>query len=339
MVPTAQPISRGANERLGLLTLLAVTFVWGTTFVVMADVLRHMTACWLMVGRFGLALACLVPLALRRLGQMRLALLPGIRLGALTFLGFVLQTQSLHYTTEAHCAFGCSLVTVFVPVLSAAMYKVRPAPSTALALGFAIAGVLLLVGAQVGGLATGHPALAPGSMLLGDLLAGGSAAAFAGQVLFIGRLGAGVPLLPVVFIEVACVLVLSLVAALGGGDPWPQVDLSTLGGVTYLGVAATAGCLLGQMFGQARTDATRAAFVYATEPAFAAGLAWLCRGQAMTPTEMGGGLLMTAAAAVAERPMPRLRWRPKRRARAALPSPHLPGEHDGHPPRGPRAGP
>ncbi|RZK61679.1 MAG: DMT family transporter [Hymenobacter sp.] len=328
MVPTTKPLSSGRRESFGVLILLGTTVVWGTTFLVMAKALTSFTVGWLMAVRFALAALCLAPFALRQPSRLRRALWPGTLIGVLAFVGFTLQVDSLRYTTQAHCAFGTSLITVFVPLLGALVLGRRLLPSTWLALVCALLGMAGLVGGELLLPVPAAGALTPQGMLVGDLLAVASALGFAAQILLIERVAGRAPLLELVFVQVVCVCLLSLVTALASGEPWPTPTPSSLWSMAYLGVIATAGCLLGQMFGQARTSATRAAFIYALEPTFAASLAWAFDGEALGAVELCGGALLTLAAAVAERPSPRL-GRAKKPPPAPPPAAHPPGAHDG----------
>ncbi len=292
------------TRHLGQACLLAITAAWGTTFVVMAD----MQASWLpwplMAYRFGLGTAVLLPLLLvQRVSGGRRALQDGAFLGFFAFLGFALQTLAMRATSEAHCAFCTSLITVLVPLLSALKRRQAPSRSTLLAMACALTGMGLLLQGSDGPLADGS---AVAASALGDGLAALGALAFSFQIVALEHLAEGQPLLPLLVAELGAVAVLSLMGMLAAGQRAPPFEAHSYALLAYLGVVASALCFLGQLWGQARTPATQAAFIFATEPLFAAALAWVLHGQAMLPSEMTGGALVFFSALVAEGPVAHL---------------------------------
>ena len=284
------------SSRQGERVLLAITALWGTTFLAIQDALDNWPPYFVMATRFGIAAMVLLPLALRQSQKRPFRPWPlrdGLIVGIFAFTGFALQTVSLQYTTQAHCAFGTSLVTVFVPPLGTVLWRTPWRISTTVGLLAASIGAVLLLGSD----------LEPG-VRMGDFLAVAGAASFAGQVTMLGIYAKRAPLLPLVAVEVTVVTLLSGITLLATGEQVPA-DLAHWELLVYLGLIATALCMLGQVWGQARTSSTRAAFVYALEPIFAAAFAWTLRNESMTPTELVGAGLMVLAAVTADRATPR----------------------------------
>jgi drug/metabolite transporter (DMT)-like permease len=302
MPPLRTPAAplRSARQKRGEWALFGVTAAWGTTFLASADALLAWPTFSLMAWRFACGTAVLLPWALRRRPSPALCR-AGVGLGCLAFAGFSLQTVSLCYTTEAHCAFGTSLVTVFVPLLSMAVLRQPTGLRTLGAIALALVGMLCLLGAPHA--VVGGP---PGALaaqeasLAGDLLAVGGAVAFAWQILLLQKLATRHPLVPLVVCEMATVTALSFACAWATRSHAPPAGLNSYGVVLYLGLLPTALCLVGQGYGQATTSATKAAFIYALEPLFAAALAWVFHHQRLGPWEIFGGALVVGAALLAE---------------------------------------
>jgi drug/metabolite transporter (DMT)-like permease len=291
-MPT-QPLE-AVRQRRGELVLFIITAIWGTTFVASQDVMDTWPPLLLVSLRFALAALVFLPVVLRQ-GFTPLTLRYGVSIGVFLGMGFCLQTASLAYTTAARTAFGTSCVTVLVPVVSFLLLKQRWQAGTWLALVLAAGGIVLLMGQALG--AGGR---------LGDAMALASAGVFAVQMTLLSELARRVPLVPLLFVQLVLTAGLSAAASVIFDEPWPAWKAAPWGTVIYLGVVATALCLLGQVFGQSRTSATRTAFIFALEPIFAAAFAWLTRGEALSPVEWVGGAAVVAAALVADRPLPLL---------------------------------
>ncbi len=283
------------RRRQGELALFAVTALWGTTFLAIADSLASWGVTVLLAARFGLGSLCLLPW-LQAAHFDRRTCGRGALLGLLAFVGYALQTLALRFTTQAHCAFGTALVTVFVPLLAALVWRQRCGQRTLLAVVCALVGMAILLG---GNLLHGPQRAVP-NLLLGDAIALLSAVGFAAQVLLLERYARSTALLPLVFCEIVSVALLSLVAAGIAGEAPPPYSPAAYLPVLYLGACGTAAALVVQVWGQARTSATKAAFIYALEPLFAAVLAWVVAQQPLTPLEMAGGLLVVLSATLAE---------------------------------------
>jgi drug/metabolite transporter (DMT)-like permease len=81
---------------LGLLTLVGITVIWGTTFAIVKNSLQYIPAPLFPSRRFSLAAACIVwvrwdPRALQ----------PGVWLGLLALIGFATQTIGIELATAA----------------------------------------------------------------------------------------------------------------------------------------------------------------------------------------------------------------------------------------------
>lgn len=267
------------KERKAALALLAVTFIWGLTFVWMkqaidADVsavgrdLGAFSIALFLVLRFGLAavvLALVAPSARRGLDAR--AWRGGLWLGGLLFGGFLLQMWGLEGVSPAVSAFLTSLYVVFTALLSAAHAKKPPHPVL-------VVGALLATfgGAFIGG----PPQLTFG---LGEWLTVGCALVFAVHILATDRITKRVAPMPVTFTSFAVVTLaaLPLLVLFAAREHVTASDaLELLGSREFLVPLAGSSLLatvvaisLMNVF-QRELDPVRAAILYALEPVWAA---------------------------------------------------------------------
>ncbi|MCK6447870.1 MAG: DMT family transporter [Planctomycetes bacterium] len=267
------------QERKAALALLAVTFIWGLTFVWMkqaidADVpavgrdLGAFSIALFLVLRFGLAaivLALVVPSARRGLDAR--AWRGGTWLGGLLFGGFLLQMWGLEGVSPAVSAFLTSLYVVFTALLSAAHAQKPPHPVL-------VVGALLATfgGAFIGG----PPQLTFG---LGEWLTVGCALVFAVHILATDRITKSVAPMPVTFTSFAVVTLAALpllVLFAAREHVTASETLALLGSRGFLVPLAGSSLLatvvaisLMNVF-QRELDPVRAAILYALEPVWAA---------------------------------------------------------------------
>ncbi len=113
--------------------LVLITFVWGTTFVVVKEALTDASPLPFLALRFTLAGALLFFL-LGRGRTDRKALPAGAALGLFLFGGFFFQTLGQVYTTPSKCAFITGFSVVLVPIImlfrGARLRRHRPRPGT-----------------------------------------------------------------------------------------------------------------------------------------------------------------------------------------------------------------
>jgi len=291
----------------GILALLLVTLVWGTTFPAMKDLTSHFSAVWIILVRFALAAAMLSPFLWRARGQ---DLRSGAILGLLLFFCFVFQVEGLALTSSNRNAFICGLNVLVVPLLGVLAGRL-PEGRIVLALIMSIGGLAALCWDG-------------GAWGTGDSLALMSALCFGVYIKVMEvRTRRATRLLSVTAAQIGTVAVCALVWLLGREVPteaaargaWLGERIIKIGqhgwNFAYLGVVATAAIISLQTWGQSRTTANEAAVVYAFEPAAAAFFGYLWLGEAMTGRGWLGGLLLISGMIVSQ-------WNSERRPAAAL---------------------
>jgi drug/metabolite transporter (DMT)-like permease len=158
-----------------LLLLIAVTAVWGVTFVQVKDALALYPLFAFLAVRFAIAGVVLAVPARRRvrsLGQE--GMLAGAVLGILLSAAYGFQTAGLERTTVSSTGFITGLYVVLTPLLALVLFRQSTAAVVWIGAALAVIGFALLSGIDVG---------AP----TGDLLVLASAFATALQILMVER--------------------------------------------------------------------------------------------------------------------------------------------------------
>ena len=270
---------------LGVATLVFITLVWGTTFVVVKQALDTIPVPLLLAVRFSLAAACFAFVRFDRR-----AVVPALGLGVLAFAGFATQTIGLSLTSASNAAFLTGLAVVLTPMVAAVAWRRAIAPRVYLAAVAAAFGLGLLTLGD-GGVA---------AVNAGDLWVLLTAVTYAFYVVYLGEVAgrasvfalAGMQHLPM--------------AALAWAWAWPQrsalaeVPLATYGVIVYLAVVATALVAVLQVVAQRVVPAPLTALVFVLEPVFAAGFAAWWLGERLTPIAWLGAALVLAAMAISE---------------------------------------
>ncbi|MBV9405105.1 MAG: DMT family transporter [Acidobacteriaceae bacterium] len=274
-------------------SLVLVALAWGTTFVAVKRVLVDVSTIYFLTLRFALASACMLLMfaaAFRRSGAR--AVWRGLRGGAIVgvflWLGYVLQTFGLKYTSAGNSGFLTGLYIILVPLIGAAMYRRWPQIPELAGLAVASVGIVLITLPSMNGKIT---ALA--HMNRGDALTIGCAVAFAVSVLLLGHYSKLQCFEAVAVGQIACVAVLSAIS-LVFEPPRAVWSGGVVAAVVSLAVFATAFSFALQTWGQRYTSATRAALIYALEPVFALLTAVLAGGERVTVPGMFGAALILA---------------------------------------------
>jgi len=290
------------NRRLQAdLWLLGLSFIWGSTFVVIKGALDDISPLLLITIRFLFAGAILSPLILtakRPIGRETLT--GGAVLGLLLFAGFWFQTTGMQYTTPSRSAFITGTAVIFTPFLSLVLGIRRPAMTSVFGAALATAGLWLLTSPAEGGSGFGR----------GETLTLMCAVVFAGHIIALDHYTRRGDKRTIAFLQVATVGVLGILPAVFVEHLWldrlrftPTPRLAVA--MAILVLLATALALLIQSLVQAWTTPTRAAVIFVMEPVFAALTAWVVEGEVLAGAALAGAVLILAGMIVAEIRPPR----------------------------------
>lgn len=268
------------------LALVAVTVLWGATFVVVKEAVREMPPLEFLAVRFGLAsavLAAAFPGTLRRLPRRTLAggALAGVALAA----GYATQTLGLQRIGATRAGFLTGLFVVLTPAAEAVLFRRRPSATELTGVGLAAAGLALL---------TAGPGLGL-DLSGGDLLLLGTAAAFALHVVLLGRYAPGDDPRRLALVQVAVAAGLFAIATAAAERPVAPAGGSVWFALLLTGIGATAAAFAVQTWAQAHLSPTRTAVTLTMEPVFAGFFGFLLLGERLTGTGWAGAVLILAA--------------------------------------------
>jgi drug/metabolite transporter (DMT)-like permease len=281
------------NRQLGAdLSLLLVTLIWGSTFVMVKDAVSSYPVFPFLTLRFGLA-----TLALLIIGGKHLPSLgwrgvgSGILIGLFLFGGYAFQTVGLQYTSASKAGFITGLSVVIVPLLSTLILKRIPARAALIGVGLATLGLALL---------TLNRDL---SIVTGDVIVLGCAFSFALHIIAVSKFAPRWNALALALVQVATVAVISALISLWGHRPWPAPAPATWFAAGFTGMLATALAFAVQTQMQRFTTPTHTALIFAAEPVFAAVFGVLLAGDELAGRVIAGGTLIVVGTIVSE-----IRW-------------------------------
>ena len=270
------------------LALLAVTAVWGITFVQVKDAVAIYPLFAFLAVRFAIASATLAVPALPRIRTLgRSGLAAGIVLGVLLAAAYALQTAGLERTTVSSTGFITGLYVVLTPLFALVLFRQRIPGIVWLGVGVAVAGLALLSGVGVG-----SPA--------GDLLVLAAAAATALQIIMVERYANRFDAIGLTFVEMVVAFAGFLAVALVLGDLSVPRGWTVWGALLVTGIFASALAYLIQIWAQRRISATRIALIFALEAVWAGFFGFLLAGDRLGLAGWTGCALILAGIVLAE---------------------------------------
>lgn len=286
----AEPlITRTPTRWTADLALAVVALIWGATFVVVKQALVEISTMYFLTIRFALASVCVLLIFLPAFGratkgQIARGLRGGFTVGIFLWLGYVLQSFGLKYTTAGNSGFLTGLYIVLVPLIGAAVYRRWPQSRELAGIAVASAGVIVMT----------LPGLNSHWRLnRGDLLTIGCAAAFACHLLTLGYFSQREFFPAVALGQIACTAALSGVS-LFFEHPLVIWSGTVVWAICMTALFATALAFAVQTWAQKYTTATRTALIFALEPVFALATAVVIGGEHLTAAAVCGGALILA---------------------------------------------
>ncbi|MBA5865156.1 MAG: EamA family transporter [Nitrospira sp. CR1.3] len=263
------------------LALLLSTFIWGATFPATKAALEQIPPLSFLFLRFFLGTLLVgiwFAMARHRLRRGRNILYAGGIATLFLFLGYVLQTVGLRYSSASNSAFLTALYVIFVPLILRRFDR-----RVIVATTIATAGLWLLVKPST-------------TMNLGDLMTIACAIAFAGHIVCLERFTRAFDA-PSLLLWQLIAMTLLFIPAMW----WEQAPAGAFApsAVLLVGLAVTGGLATGafavQMWAQRIVPAQQVALVFASEPAYAAWLAWYFLGETLDIQGwIGSGLILIA---------------------------------------------
>ena len=269
--------------------LLAITALWGSTFLIVHLAMEH-SGPWFFVGlRF--AVAGLLGLAIfhRSLRGMRWRDVgAGAAIGVSIALGYGLQTMGLQTISSSTSAFITALYVPLVPLLQWVVFRRAPRPLTLVGVGLAFVGLMLLAGPDA--LTIG---LGPGE--IATLV---STLPIAAEILLIGLFAKSVDVGRVTIVQLLVAGGVGFLAMPIVGEAAPAFSWAWLLPGVGLGIASGV-IQLTMNWAQRSVSPTRATIIYAGEPVWA-GVVGRIAGDRLPPIAIAGAALIVAGVIVSE---------------------------------------
>jgi drug/metabolite transporter (DMT)-like permease len=267
------------------LLLVAVTAVWGWTFVVVQDAISVYGVIPFLAVRFVLAGAALAPIYATKL--TRRSLIVGGGIGVVLAAGYLFQTTGLLFTTPTNSGLITGLFVVFAPLADRLLFGANVSRQVVLTVALSLVGMVLLAG---GG---------PEGANWGDLLTLLCAAALGLHIALLSRYAAShdAGALTLAQILAMALLFVGVWPFLGPVSfPPPGVWVALL----VTGLLASAGAFLVQTTVQQHIPAARTAIILTMEPVFAALFGYWLAGDRLVAVQILGALLILSALVIGE---------------------------------------
>jgi len=260
-----------------VLLLVAVTAVWGWTFVLVKDAITQYPTLAFLQLRFILA-ALVMVILVHRLPSRR-ELWTGAVAGGILAGGYLAQTVGLTMTSPGNAGLITGLFVVFTPLIDR-VFGVAVHRRTVIAVLVALAGTVMLTGGL-------------GGMGLGDALVLVCAVLYGLHIVLLSRWSPGLRAAPLAMVQMAtCAVIFSV----GGTPTLHSMPSPSVGfAIVITGVFASAIAFYIQTWAQAHLDASRTALILATEPAWALVAAVVLAGQRLDLVQALGAVLVLAA--------------------------------------------
>ena len=269
------------------LSLVLVTFIWGSTFVLVKSALSDVSTLLFLALRFLLAGLVLGVAYRRRLpgsfSGKGTKLGGGILAGVCLFGGYTLQTYGLRLTTPSKSAFLTGMAIVLVPLLVSLVKRVAPQVSEGIGVGIAAIGMALLT---LDG--------SDGSANWGDWLTIGGAVFFALHIVTVGHFSPREGFERLSVVQIATVACLTLSTFWWTEEVYIKWSAILLLALVVTGLLATAAAFTVQAWAQQRTEPTRTALILALEPVFAWVTSWVVTGEVLVWRAVLGAMLILA---------------------------------------------
>lgn len=286
-------------ERRHELGLVYCALVWGTTFVLVKDVIGSVAPATLVGWRFLLSALCLVPWVLRR-PRPAAHLREGLILGAVLLVLYLAQTAGLAYTTASNSAFITGLFVVFTPLFLLAFLRRPPTGAQWTATALAVGGLWLLTGG-------------PHGVNRGDALTLLAAMTYSAHLLATDayvRADADAVLLA--FHQFWVCALGAFVIAAAQAVPLGVPSARAWAALWFLTLVPNLSAFFIQMAAQREVPPLKVSLIFSLEPVFAAAFAWTVGGETATWTKAaGGGLIVLAMLAESVSKLPALKGRTK----------------------------
>ena len=248
---------RGRYDVLGRAALLVMTLIWGTSFLMQKNTLSEVPTLYLLAFRFTGATVTIFLFFIKQMKNFDWQYVwNGIVLGVLLFLGYVLQTYGLYYTTPSKNAFLSAIYCVLVPFIGWVVFHKKPDGYNIAAAFICFGGVALVALKE------------DLTMSFGDMLTIISGLFYGVHIVMSAKYIEGRSVAVLTFVQFATAMVLSWAFAMTNAVFPAHISSGSVVSIVYLSIMCTAVCFALQMFGQKYTPPTTTALIMTLESVF-----------------------------------------------------------------------
>ena len=246
------------RTRAPILALVAVTAIWGYTFVPVQKALDAYPLFAFLAVRFAISGLALAPVAWAPLRALpRAGWAAGALAGGFLAAAYAFQTAGLDLTTVSSTGFITGLYVVFTPILALVLFRTRVPAAAWAGVALSLVGLALISGM-------------PGGSVVGNVLVLANAVAQSFQIVAMERFAPRYDARALAFLQMCVSCAAFVVIALAAGQIEAPDDAQTWYALVVTGVFAGALGYLVATWVQSRETAARTALVFTLEAPFAA---------------------------------------------------------------------
>jgi drug/metabolite transporter (DMT)-like permease len=276
------------RTRAPILALVAVTAIWGYTFVPVQKALDAYPLFAFLAVRFAISGLVLAPFAWAPLRSLpRAGWAAGVLAGGFLAAAYGFQTAGLELTTVSSTGFITGLYVVFTPILALVLFR-TPVPAAAwVGVALALVGLALISGV-------------PGGSVVGNVLVLANAVAQSFQIVAMERFAPRYDARALTFIQMSVSCAAFVVIAVAAGQVQVPDDPQTWYALVVTGVFAGALGYLVATWVQSRETAARTALVFTLEAPLAAFFGVLLLSESLGWAGWAGCAVMLAGIVLSE---------------------------------------
>ncbi len=271
------------KERIGMLALIVVTFLWGAGYPAIEFANRSITPIYQIGFRFLIAALLMSVLFIKKLKfiDKKIVKTSGI-LSVPLFIIYFLSVVGVKYTTASRASFYCCLAIIIVPFISWILLKIKINKKYWLCIAICIVGILLVSFNGKGDF----------GLNFGDILCIICSVAFALHIVLTEKFLSNNDATLVTIMQMYFVAFIGFIIA-PFFESFPQnIQPVSFYSLIFMGVFCTAFAFWVQTHCLKFISSTKVAMIFTLEPVFGASISWIVLGQALSNKGILGGLLI-----------------------------------------------
>ncbi|MDR3627974.1 MAG: DMT family transporter [Ignavibacteriaceae bacterium] len=284
--------------------LIFVTLIWGATFAIIKLALVNVSPLVFITIRFSFATILLLPFFFKKAKNIsRIAVLSGLLLGVMYFLGFSTQTIGLKYTTATKSGFITGTFILFTPIFQYLFEKKVPGKGNLIGISFVLTGLIML-SSQGNSILDIFTEIGSG-FNIGDFFTLLCAVFYAMYLVYLDIISKKYDYMLLVFLQISVTAVLGIIAAITLHLTGLENIKFIFGGnlvfaFLYTSILATVLATTLQTKYQKVITPTKAGIIFSFEPIFSAVIAYYFINEKVSRFSLIGGILIFTGLLVTE---------------------------------------